>query len=136
MIEGLRQLPWLQEQHRRDPHIIDFDCNRCKEMNGKEARQAMACGHETPLVNVRPPWSPANMGASHTGEYTLCPGYTTNLPEIVEVARGRLHWSKGSLPVYCVPNELIVEGIEILEGSTNEMQEWALRPKAKGGGGS
>ena len=104
-------------------------------MNSAAVRQTMGCGYEPPIDGARP-WTPVMLDASHRLEYTLCPGYTTNLPEVVEVVRGRLHWSKGSLPVFCVPNELIVEGIEILEGSTNGMQVWTLRTKAEGGGGS
>lgn len=98
----------------------------------------MGCGFELPIDGARP-WSPVSLDAGHRGEYTLCPGYTTKLPEVIEVTRARLHWSKGSLPVFCgkdEPTESLVLGIEILEGAANEVQSWAMMPKAEGGGGA
>lgn len=57
---------------------------------------------------------------------SACPGYTTKLPEVAEINRARLHWSKGALREFCggKPSELLLRGIEILEGSANEANCW------------
>ena len=59
---------------------------------------------------------------------TVCPGYTTSLPEVIEGARARLHWSKGALTSFCNGNarESVLMAIEILEGASNECQTWCL----------
>lgn len=74
---------------------------------------------------------------------TLCPGYTTTLPEVIEIARAR-HW-KASLETFVratsgdpralVPEPLLL-GIELLDEAYNnaEAWEWEERErKAKGG---
>lgn len=139
MIEGLRLLPWVHESERRNPHSADFDCAKCKEMNGRLARQHMRCGYEVPIDGAQPPWSPVMLDAAHQGEYTLCPGYTTKLPEVIEVVRLRMHAKMGSLSLFMhggEPTEAATVGIEILEGAANEVQAWVMKPKDQGGGGA
>lgn len=63
------------------------------------------------------------------GETDTCPGYTTNLPEVIEIARARVHWKEGGgLRDFCdeTPSEALRQGVEILEGASNECQRWAM----------
>lgn len=74
------------------------------------------------------------MDASHKGEYTTCPGYTTKLPEVVEIARLRMHAKEGSLPLFmhgAEPTDVVVVGLEVLAGSTNECTTWAMENPEK-----
>ncbi len=67
----------------------------------------------------------------------VCPGYLCKLPEVIEVARARIHWERGHLVQFCgsQPTEEMLGLIEVLEGAANEMQHWAMTPASKGGGG-
>ena len=127
MIEGLRLLPWLQERIRNDRDVVDYliDCDKCMETNTLLTRQSMGCGWEVaPLVQIRvSPWTHAGYTDATP---TTCAGYTTKLPEVIEINRARLHWSKGSIEQFCggEPSELIQRGIEILEGAANEANCW------------
>lgn len=129
MIEGLRILPWLQERIRNDKQTVAtlIDCERCMATNTKLIRQHMGCGYETRSEFSRP-W--VHQGYSDEMP-TTCPGYTTKLPEVIEINRARLHWKQGELRDHCgdVPTENIYRGIEILEGAANEASCW--RPEDK-----
>jgi len=64
-----------------------------------------------------------------TDDPTVCPGYLTSLPEVIEVARGRLHWSKAgpaAIGVADWQHDPLAIGIEILEGAVNECQAWCF----------
>ncbi len=138
MIEALRVLPWSHEAQRRknygDPNSgYLVDCNRCRENTKREMREGVGCPYERPNPHARP-WQPSNLDSMHSGEFTICPGYTTRLPEVIEVARARLHWSKGSLLTFCggeQPSEMLNVCIEILEGSTNEASNWSMQNPVK-----
>lgn len=95
--------------------------------NTSEVRQYMGCGYEPQAAYARP-W----MHRGYTDETpTTCPGYTTKLPEVIEINRARLHWKQGELRDHCggEPTEQIYRGIEILEGAANETMCW--RPEDK-----
>lgn len=125
MIEGLRLLPWLQERIRNDRETVGYliDCDRCMQNNSAQIRQAMGCGWEPRIEGARP-WQ--HEGYTDAAP-TACAGYTTKLPEVIEINRARLHWSKGALREFCgdqQPSELLMRGIEILEGAANEASCW------------
>lgn len=70
----------------------------------------------------------------HSGEFTTCPGYTTKLPEVIEIARLRVHAKEGTLSLFmhgAEPTDVAVVGIEILAGATNEAQAWAMQNPEK-----
>ena len=130
MIEGLRLLPWLQERVRNDRQIVEYliDCDKCMASTERIQRQAMGCG-----------WEPRNPGAvvtpwTHQGYTdtapTTCVGYTTKLPEVIEINRARLHWKCGSIREFCkgAPTDNIQRGVEILEGAANEASCWRPEP--------
>ena len=63
------------------------------------------------------------------GEPTICPGYTTSLPEVIEIARARFHWKNGGPAAIGITdwvNHPLAIGIEILEGAANESERWAF----------
>lgn len=105
----------------------------------------MGCGYEPP--------APSTIGVmtwEHSGrkpcrdEYdatgrqilNVCPGYLTTLPEVIDIARAHRHWTKGELTTFCrgdATDEMLI-GVEIFEGACNEMQNWTMTPRDKGGG--
>jgi hypothetical protein len=138
LIAGLLVLPWMHEALRRlspyerKNHYLT-DCGKCKKMQTRQTRQVLGCGYEPAIADPRP-WSRANLDADWQGKETLCPGYTTSLPEVIEIARARVHWKEGGgLRDFC--NEPITEqmrlGVEILEGASNECQGWAMKNPEK-----
>ncbi len=115
-------------------------CETCMQSQSLQARQMHGC----PWAPIAPerlapyvqPWN----GLGYAGDKpTACPGYTTNLPEVVEVARARLHWSKGQITAFCggeQPTDALMIGVEILEGAIGEVITWSSTPRDKGGGGA
>lgn len=81
------------------------------------------------------PWS----GLGYRGDMpTVCPGYSTSLPEVIEIARARAHWAKGQLEAFCggePPTNDLMMGIEILDGAIASVLDWRSIPKDQGGGG-
>lgn len=105
-------------------------------MNTSETRQLWRCPFEAPAPArlasfVRPP-----IPEGYKAEPTVCPGYSTSLPEVIEIARGWLHWSKGGLRDFTgtQPTEATLHGIEIFDGAANECQSYWSTPRSKGGG--
>jgi hypothetical protein len=128
-------LPWLHEALRRK-HSIEHlsDCEKCMEQFDTTTRRYMGCGWEQPIDGARP-WSPENLNAdwkAPTGKVHLpviCVGYTSKLPEVIEIARARVHAKEfGGLSNFCDerPTEHLRIGIEILEGASNETQNWSM----------
>jgi hypothetical protein len=112
-------------------------CETCQLELSVESRQLAGC-----------PWAPAVparslalvrawSGLGYAGAPpTTCPGYTTQLPEVIETARARHHWLRGNLAALCggpAPDALL-ERIEILDGAARELDAWSVTPRSKGGG--
>lgn len=61
---------------------------------------------------------------------TACPVYSTTLPEVVEIFRAWLHWSKGSLRAFTgasgPPTDVLVECVELANGAAMEHQQWCM----------
>jgi hypothetical protein len=98
-------------------------------------RQFLGCGYAPPPKAGTPvdPWS-----APRGDRATVCPGYTTKLPEVIEAARARFHWEKGALGMFCegeLPTELLMRSIEILASASNDCSDYYMTPANKGGGG-
>lgn len=126
MREGLRFLPWLQRQFRDDRSIVEHlaDCSECKKMTTQIDRQEWGCGYEQPLVGLRVrPWK---HGGCPGADPTACPGYTTKLPEVAEVARARMHAKNGMARDFLggPASENVMRGIEILEAADNDATFW------------
>ena len=130
-------MPWWQEAIRRDLLGPKSKCSDCRTALSVESRQMAGCPYEPQVppdraVFVRP-WA----GLGYAGDMpSVCPGYSTSLPETIEIARGRLHWTKGELGQFCAgqATEAMIIGIEIAEAASNEFQIWRTTPASKGGG--
>jgi hypothetical protein len=110
-------------------------------MNTREQRRYLGCGYEPPIDRVRLTlWQPPVGKVGYNGpDPTMCAGYTTNLPEVLETGVARMHWSKGNASVMAdgdQPSEDLLNAIIVLEGEYNAMQHWMLTPSKDGGGGS
>jgi hypothetical protein len=117
----------------------------------RDARQLLGCGYEPPapkgvVVDTwKPPGGPVGFDVGAPSEEhpygelapRTCAGYTTRLPEVIEAARARLHWSKGQLEAFCggLPTEELVVAIEYVEGAYNACQHYYITPAKDGGGG-
>lgn len=103
-------------------------CDTCIKELSEEMRQLQGCGY-LPRHEFGKPAAPLDCET----EPTVCPGFSTALPEVIEIARARLHWSKGSLRDFTrSPSEALLIGIEVLEGASNEAQSWALKNRKDG----
>lgn len=109
--------------------------------NPPEIRQSMGCGFE-PALGEYGGWEPPSgkLGFRQNKKLvqlpTVCPGYSTNLPEVLEVVRAHRHWQKASLRDFCggEPNEALLIGIEVLESEINATQNFEMTPEKDGGG--
>jgi hypothetical protein len=107
-------------------------------MTNQMSRQSLGCGYEPPLPagSVRLAlWQPPDAYRGATP--TVCAGYTTKLPEVHEAQMARAHWNTGNLGVALggeLPTEDLLSFIVILEGASNEVQRWCMKPVTDGGG--
>ena len=144
-VTGLRLLPWLHERQRSDRHSVAHlaDCVSCKEMNTAESRQYMACAYEPPVDGavawVHPGFDTGRATPEHPrGVFapTVCPGYLSKLPEVIETSRLRAHWKVGAIVPACegAPTKQQMDAILILDGECSAMEVWTMTPASKGGG--
>lgn len=102
-------------------------------------RQEMGCGFLPPLergaVSI---WDNPARDPSGDSKPTMCPGYTTSLPEVRETSYARLHWKNSQLEAWArgAPTDHQLDAIAILEASSQQLEAWLMTPKEKGGGGS
>jgi len=64
-----------------------------------------------------------------TDQPSVCPGYTTALPEVIEIARARFHAKAGgprAIGLDDWTDHPLALGIEILEGAANESERWCF----------
>lgn len=138
-MEGLRALPWWHEKIRRGLIGHKTSCETCMESMTTEQRQLDGCGlaplaPERLLRFVKP-----SIGLGYSGPGpTVCPGYSTALPEVIEAARARLHWSKGgpaAIGVTDWQDDPLSMAVEILDNEIETFRGWCTTPSSKGGGG-
>lgn len=118
--------------------ILLNDCERCMQANDRLTRQTLGCGYEQPLAGEMLPfldvWKPEGM--KPTKDFpSVCAGYTVRLPEVIEIARARVHWEKGALPAFCggPPTDKLLLAVEMLDGASNELEAAQCTPRSKGG---
>jgi len=106
----------------------------------QDKRQQMGCGFEPPPPDSMRPyvstWNGGSLPNYKGPKPTVCPGYSTTLPEVIEIARARAHWDKGELRSFTegAPSAGLLLGIEILDGALNAVTSWSHTDVAKGGG--
>lgn len=111
---------------------MQLDCKTCQSFAGPPLRQQMGCGWLAPVENPGQVWH-------HNGdlgtEATVCAGYTTQLPEVMDIVRHRLHWEKGALPIRLAgaePPSTLLDGIEALHYAVERYGAWRSDPKRGG----
>lgn len=110
-------------QARRTKQVDDgapgdfLDCDTCLGEYPLETRRCFHCGwlrEDEWLTGDRP-----------FPEASVCPGYSTRLPEVAEAARA-LSWSKrgGLAPVYGVRKlpQVAIDAIDIIEVARSEVE--------------
>jgi hypothetical protein len=136
VIQGIRALPWFQDALRRNDGMADgYDCKRCKMTQPQLIRMSRGCGYEPPAERTRlTVWQPPMGKVGYRGpDLTTCPGYTCNLPEVLEVALAHVHWSKGNASILGL-NEEMQHAVVILDGQQNQLQHWSMTDVKDGGG--
>jgi len=134
VIEGARLLPWLQEAVRREPAAYRHfaDCNHCKETMTVENRRTLGCGFLTGPVGA-----PAGKPEGYDGpQLTVCIGYSTSLPEVIEASRARWWAEKGQLTVWCdgdLPTPGLRLVIEEMDGQANAAVSHSMKESRKQG---
>lgn len=110
------------------------------QANDRITRQGMGCGYEPPAprgVRVMP-WQPppGSKGFAHERP-TVCAGYTTSLPEVLEATKARVHWKMGQLGEYLGERAQpeLLDSVLILEAEVNSVDVWRITPAKDGGGG-
>lgn len=104
----------------------------------RERRQLIGCGYEPAFAGAKP-WQPpgGKLGYKQRPLPVICAGYTTRLPEVVEVARAYTHWLHGSLQAFCggePPNENLVALLELYHHEVERSGAYWLTSKENGGG--
>jgi hypothetical protein len=133
VIEGLRLLHWWHEAIQRNAIGERSKCETCMEKLSEDQRQLVGCGYLPPIDEARQPFVMRRGPLGYVDDVTVCPGYSVNLPEVAEISRARLHWSKGSLRTFCTVNDALNEGIEILECAIGEVTDWRAQNPRKAG---
>ena len=116
------------------------------ETNTEQTRKTLGCGWlplpAENLIPFRRVTVPAGFkgpvrklpNGAVTNDPETCPGYTTSLPEVIEIARARLHWSKGGPATIGLTDwheHPLAMGIEILESASNATERWAFENPVK-----
>jgi hypothetical protein len=94
-----------------------------------QTRQSLRCAFE-PRIDDSRAWDIEGYDGPAP---KTCPSYTTDLPEVSEVAEARFYLHKGSLQLL-VNGELhdgLRDGIAILEGAENDALVWAAENPVK-----
>jgi hypothetical protein len=114
------------------------DCETCMQGNDPQTRQAMGCGYEPPVELAPSVWCPPSGRAGYQGRPpTVCPGYTTKLPEVREAVQAHAHWNKGAIVSYCGgehPSEELLQAVVILDGERSALEGWRMTSVEEGGG--
>jgi hypothetical protein len=100
-------------------------------------RQMLGCGFAPQPEEARRKfvsfWDGGSLPNYKGPKMTVCPGYSTQLPEVIETVRAHRHWSKGAWGVRDLGAPLTL-AIEIFEGAANEFQSWSMTSESEGGG--
>jgi hypothetical protein len=97
-------------------------------MLSPSTRQALGCGYLPPVDGARA-WTHRGQDVTLLdGLDETCPGYCCKLPEVIEAARARLHWEKGTLRERCggEPTDETLHALEELEIATNQCESWRM----------
>ena len=134
VVEGLRLLPWVsaaREQMKDDNHYgADeyLDCDACKRRCDSVIRSTFACGWVPEAERSEHPLAPSALPRGL--DVTVCAGYTTSLPEVLECGRAMAWRDKGCLPdMYNgqYPTPALRDGIDILSVEQSAAEAYRVR---------
>lgn len=104
--------------------MLPKSCDDCHKQNPRGVRQAWMCPYETPNASCRTPVIPP----AYSGQpLTVCPGYTTSLPETIEAARGWRHWDRADIRAFTGgewPTTALTLAIETFDDAVAKHQKW------------
>ena len=134
VLEGLTALPWVQEKRQEQGEFLD--CDSCMEHFNHHVRAEMHCG----LMPASAHRDGQRWEPSDGTELTTCAGYTTKLPDVVDVAIHFAHWENGALDHVCpggAPKPLL-NGLVRLKTASESRSSFRMRESAaknRGSGG-
>ena len=88
-------------------------------------RQHIGCGYEAPLpaaAGTARPWTP-RWWVMQGWDATVCPGYSTALPEVAEVTHAYPQWEAGTLRDWLdgePPSRALLDALAIRKAGINE----------------
>lgn len=93
----------------------------------------MGCPYE-PRHPHATPWAPRHLVMADARP-SVCPGYTTTLPEVQEVVVATPHWEHGTLRDLLggAPSPAMLAGLSALRAGIKERDAAALEERTKGG---
>jgi hypothetical protein len=131
--EGLLALVWFADA-RRGGSLGIADCDSCKASTPALQRQHLGCGYEPRLDDGKfhlTIWQPPE---GYRGpELSTCAGYTTRLPEVVEVDRLHSHWSHGNMAAVLgePATEEIATAVLVVESQIHALKAWKAEESKK-----
>ena len=132
MIEGIRALPWIEEARSKDGQSDFLTCETCMQSNGYQMRRVMKCGF-IPVDEHVPGmhWQPDAF------DLTVCAGYSTALPEVLDAVKNYDNYESGNLHYSCGgdPPPVLLDAISLLRGSVRSKDAYRMREQAKKNGG-
>jgi len=102
-----------------------YDCIACKSRLSTKERATLGCAF-VPGAKGAQPVRGARVDA------TVCPGYSTSLPVVHEIASCRSHWDKGSLELRLhghTATRLLMQYIELAAGALGSCEAYFMKPK-------
>lgn len=102
-------------------------CEACRETRPAHVRQLWRCAYEAPVDHGQA-WN----GLGYDGpDPQTCPGYTTRLPETIELARAWRWWDKGQLDRFIGQGGELTDGarigIELFEGQVRALESFIIK---------
>lgn len=99
-----------------------LECESCKRRMSRAERATLACGFVDSIEWVK--------GMRPYPDATVCPGYSTRLPEVVETSRALLWARRGELRLFFEPHQvtpLAKDCIDLLDSACNGAEREMLR---------
>ncbi len=121
LIEGIRLLPFYQEAI--DQRLRPKDCETCMRTTSIQTRRELGCAYE-PALERATPWTPRYWVDKDLAA-TVCPGYTTTLPEVAEVVEAFPQWEKGALTEHLdgePPTRALLDLLRVMKAGISEFE--------------
>ena len=132
MIEGIRLLPWAAAYAHLKQTKFWLNCSACKK-NTSIRRERMRCGY---IPHER--WETADrvieIADLRSGiiNPSVCPGYSTQLPKVLEAARAWGHWERGQLQLrYADPPGELLDLIELFHQERSMAEAYVTNEATK-----